>query len=699
MGIVFAQSVFLLLLKLLYYSFQEHKIPKSQLTTKQEPLHCAHVVGYESFWSCCTSTTSKGMNGVVTYVKQGYVQKADAFIFRDASLDDQGRCVVTDHGSFVVFNVYVPAGGHGMTAKMKYLRQLQAKMQEQREKYGKKVLLVGDLNISHGKLDVYWKNLQIHVQDILEEVEHYQQHQQAENYNSTSNEALPNWKTQLASAWPLVLKTLQTKHTVPTTTKNTFTGTTYDRYRLCVKLESPVERSIFLGRHETTESACYYDYSVEEETHYLDPETNQAALHSEAGVVSLEVLQELMLKIARIEWTDTQLREIANSTSAGRSRIHPPRQWLSQLLSAPSQCDNDNTHRDNNGNQMVDVFRYLYPTAQGRFTIWHQFQNTRYHNGGTRIDYTLVDRCLLPYVLRGSCLRTGKTLQAGNNIAAIAQSNSDDRNNENKNDNNNEGNMNESNNSNNDNNNRTIDEDPLTEEAALAAATARGKFQPVSFEGGGIVEASQEALDTQFGPRHTGMIYTPPSYSDHIAISLLLADSTGKADEMTGESIAAVTCKKTFENEVKKSSCVCTWLDENWGKLVLDGDPSTKRSQPHKVQTSIASFFSNNIASSGGSNSSNTGISAKTRLPPKRPAATMKSFFQPKSITPSTTFSDTFVEGDPSQNIAPGSTASEKVSKNNKGAAITMQSGKKKKISKSGSTTSSDSILNHFVKK
>ena len=34
---------------------QEAKIPKGVLENRGEPLRCAHVAGYESFWSCCVS--------------------------------------------------------------------------------------------------------------------------------------------------------------------------------------------------------------------------------------------------------------------------------------------------------------------------------------------------------------------------------------------------------------------------------------------------------------------------------------------------------------------------------------------------------------------------------------------------------------------------------------------------------------------
>ncbi len=73
-------------------------------------------------------------------------------------------------------------------------------------------------------------------------------------------------------------------------------------------------------------------------------------------------------------------------------------------------------------------------------------------------------------------------------------------------------------------------------------------------------QSSQTALDSQFdGLPHEGIIYTPP-YSDHVDISLL--------------------------------------LDENWDQLycsktlVLDGKCSTtKKTQPHKAQMSLSSFF------------------------------------------------------------------------------------------------------------
>ena len=596
------------------------------------------------------------MNGVVTYARKGTVVKANAFVFDDPSLDDQGRCVMTDHGAFVVFNVYVPAsGGHSMTKKMHFLQSLRRNMQEQRQVHKKAVMLVGDLNISHGVLDVDWKNRVLHVEDILEQV---QRHTAGNTCDTTANtqtqssssspNTLPAWKVELAKAWPLIVETMKTKKVVPTQTCNSLTGAKYDRFRLCVTMDNPT-RTIYLGKHESSEDYCYCGYDFAHEGHYLDPDTDKPVLGSQPNVVLLHVLQELMSKIARVVWTDQTLREISNTPDAGRQRIHPPRQWLTKLLEE---------------DDMVDTFRHLYPTAEARFTCWYQFTNTRYSNAGTRIDYTLVDRSLLPFLKQGGTLRTGEKQNSARSgaLPTAVTAAADNNNNNNK--------------------SETTDVmDPLTEQAALAAATARGHFQPVSFEGGGIVEATQHTLDTQFGPRHTGMIYTPPSFSDHIAISLLLGDSGGGSEN-------------NAEDNASSAANQAHWKADNWGTMVLDEkDPATKKSQPQKAQKSISSFFSNNATTTGSAakvSGNGSMTSARTKLPQKRPP-TMRSFFQPKESS----------SDGSSQNVAPNllqrknGTANEDERRIKSKVCATKNSSKLAKSKKPDAR----SILSHFAKK
>ena len=65
-----------------------------------------HIAGWETFWA--TNKVSPGFNGVATYVKEGMTLFADPRPLRDASLDDEGRCILTIHKTFAVFNIYAP---------------------------------------------------------------------------------------------------------------------------------------------------------------------------------------------------------------------------------------------------------------------------------------------------------------------------------------------------------------------------------------------------------------------------------------------------------------------------------------------------------------------------------------------------------------------------------------------------------------
>jgi len=534
------------------FCIQEHKIPLQQLKNRCEPFQAATLDGWESFWSCCICPQSKGMNGVVTYAKQGTVIRANAKALCDPQLDNQGRCIVTDHGSFIVFNVYVPAsGGQPLSQKMRFLRALQGAMHRERVVHKKPVILVGDLNISYNQDDVFWKDRILHVDEVLQEP-------------ITAQVEQPVWKEQLIQSWPWIVQRLQTAKVVPTKTKNSLTKEEYQKFRLAVTVpcatskhnnqlsttttttttnntnnnstsqKPPPERLVYLGKHETSPEYCQYAYDFLEPSTYIDPETDQEVIFQKANSVRLHIVQELLCKLCNITFDDKLLREIAKSQYVSIHCDSPPRKWLRSLLEEDG---------------MVDVFRYWYPTAQGRFTCWNQSTNRRYVNDGARIDYTIVDSELLSFVQKGNVtsLRCGRSSQKDSSTTTQTERKPPSSTGK--------GTMPDTTTDENHDHDQTMYS--LSEEAALAATTANGLFQPVSFEGGGISEAPMEALNSQFGPQHSGMIYTPPSFSDHIAVSLLLDDS--------------ILPKRD---------------------LVLNQtDAATKHAQPHKSQPSITSFF------------------------------------------------------------------------------------------------------------
>ena len=177
---------------------------------------------------------------------------------------------------------------------------------------------------------------------------------------------------------------------------------------------------------------------------------------------------------------------------------------------------------------MVDTFAEVRPGARGRFTCWHQYTNRRYENEGTRIDYWLCDGAIAP------CVRAGGALFGGGDDSRAAL------------------------------------------RAALGTTPCGQRYTPAPFDGSGMQEPPTTVLDTQFGEPHTGIVYTPPGYSDHVAVSLLLEWSDG--GEEAGEVVAAGGGKSG-------------WRGPAEGSLELASDKATRACQPHRSSRSIKDMF------------------------------------------------------------------------------------------------------------
>ena len=355
---------------------QEHKIPLKQLSSRSEPFGCSSLEGYDSFWACCVDKSKRGFNGVCTYAKSSTVQFANSRPLGCDDLDDQGRVIMTDHKYFVVFNVYAPAScGMPLSYKMRFLNALQRAMAKQRSE-GKKVFLVGDLNITFSGLDIHWISRTVKVNDIIRE---NTCHQNSKEDQKQSN-SIPKWKVQVAQHWDAIQCALDTIEAIPVTTKNIATGNSFEKFRARVIVgKSGSERKVLLGGHEASADDCLRSF-IFEEKNYLDHDLQQTILAREPNVIPLHILAELMSKIAKVDWDSPTLRLIAGT--AGLMKSSPTSKWLSSIL---------------NDDKMVDAFRELFPDAQGRFTCWSQHTNRRYENDGIRIDYTIVDASMTEY--------------------------------------------------------------------------------------------------------------------------------------------------------------------------------------------------------------------------------------------------------------------------------------------------------------
>ena len=151
----------------------------------------ANVAGYTSFFSYCTAATGvslvrTGYAGTGTYVRHDVTTLAAAASLGAAltgvsaqhtepeagrlsahllklvvenDVDSEGRAILTDHGSFVLVNVYCPAFGRedqgGRAGFKKRFHQALTARCETLLRRGRQVLLVGDLNVTALPIDVH----------------------------------------------------------------------------------------------------------------------------------------------------------------------------------------------------------------------------------------------------------------------------------------------------------------------------------------------------------------------------------------------------------------------------------------------------------------------------------------------------------------------------------------------------------------
>ncbi|CAK9187993.1 unnamed protein product [Ilex paraguariensis] len=171
--------------------FQETKLSKQELRADT-----VTASGYESFFSC-TRTIDKGRtgySGVATFCRvksafssdevalplaaeegcTGLLENSRGFGTRKdeiptimegldgftkdelLKLDSEGRCIITDHGHFVLFNIYGPRAANDDTERIQFKLTFYKILQRRWESLlhqGRRILVVGDLNIAPAAID------------------------------------------------------------------------------------------------------------------------------------------------------------------------------------------------------------------------------------------------------------------------------------------------------------------------------------------------------------------------------------------------------------------------------------------------------------------------------------------------------------------------------------------------------------------
>jgi exodeoxyribonuclease-3 len=125
---------------------QETKAWPSQLSYE---LLAGH--GYHTTWA---NADKKGYSGVATFTRQ---QPHSTRVGLGIShFDCEGRVVVTDHGHFLLYNVYFPNGqrDHSRVGyKLDFYRALLSEVNAQRAA-GREVVIAGDWNTAHHEIDL-----------------------------------------------------------------------------------------------------------------------------------------------------------------------------------------------------------------------------------------------------------------------------------------------------------------------------------------------------------------------------------------------------------------------------------------------------------------------------------------------------------------------------------------------------------------
>lgn len=131
---------------------QESKAHRDQC----EPnLHHPH--GYDSYWSAAKKS---GYSGTVSYFNPENPAAKPLSVKHGIGIeefDSEGRFVISDHGDFVLYNVYFPNGGSGEIRhnfKQKFLKVFTGHLIEVMRS-GREIILVGDYNVAHTEIDVY----------------------------------------------------------------------------------------------------------------------------------------------------------------------------------------------------------------------------------------------------------------------------------------------------------------------------------------------------------------------------------------------------------------------------------------------------------------------------------------------------------------------------------------------------------------
>ena len=126
-------------------------LQETKAQIEQLPDELINIPGYQSFFF---SAERKGYSGVAIYTK--VLPESVQCGFGIDEFDNEGRTLVIDFGSVVLFNVYFP-NGKGSQERLSYKMRFYASFLDHilnLTSAGKHVIICGDVNTAHQEIDI-----------------------------------------------------------------------------------------------------------------------------------------------------------------------------------------------------------------------------------------------------------------------------------------------------------------------------------------------------------------------------------------------------------------------------------------------------------------------------------------------------------------------------------------------------------------
>ncbi|XP_066932993.1 DNA-(apurinic or apyrimidinic site) endonuclease 2-like [Clytia hemisphaerica] len=395
--------------------------------------------------SCCPVAAEEGITGVLCSTEKtqsiGYYPTSfhDEFTTQELKdLDSEGRVIITEHkledGRYLcIVNVYCPKAvvdnKERYEFKMKFYHLLEMRCRHL-EKAGKHVMVVGDLNVSHQRIDhcdphqdfeasrsrKWFNSIIIRNTRILKT----HQHESLSEFNSKDesyHDLSEGRKTSSSSNNRIFVKTQEVSATVENDLNDADSKTDFPCTHAINNIDISEAKNSKLM--ESSEFRAIKSLRIRNSDITDDDGGRQFGDHDD--------VLELKTQIKKKELSNSKYNDTKNSNDEEQSsnKLQSMNGLKSSSLaktvsidfcesfSPPSNEDTPHSQYDNSdcddGKQqfcddfhfvedslktpfLVDVFRAMHPTRREAFTCWNTKERARETNYGTRIDYVLTTR-------------------------------------------------------------------------------------------------------------------------------------------------------------------------------------------------------------------------------------------------------------------------------------------------------------------